>query len=57
MLKNSEPTQTSMIELFTKIFNSSFIFAKTFILDVLLGSEYACVNNSQRHVWDPVKHL
>ena len=39
----SEPSRTSKLELFAKIFNSFSpltIFAKSFIADVRLGSEY-----------------
>ena len=42
-----EPSQISKIECFTKIVNDSkqlVIFAKSFILDIWLGSEYASAN-------------
>ena len=43
---HSQPSQTSKMELLAKIVNSwnlLTISAKTYILDVWLGSEYACV--------------
>ena len=43
---DSEPSQTSKMELVAEIINCFkplTIFAETFILDVLLGSEYASV--------------
>ena len=49
---HSEPSQTSRVELFTKIVNGSkslIVFARSFILDDWLGSEYACFVRKIEH--------
>ena len=50
---NSEPSQTSNMDLFAKIINgwkTLTIFAKRSILDIWLGSEYASVWTSYSYI-------
>ena len=48
----SEPSQTSKMELFAKVVNSSkslIVFARSSILDDWFGSEYACFVRKKQH--------